>query len=489
MWGDKMLKKMFVIFIIIVMLFFNSVCFATDYDINSQDENADAGIMPFSTIDRSEVDDDANITIDYTYHGATQIYKGSLVVPNSIATLDSYCIFINQSGIPYIYTGTGAYDCYYLWRPVNYTASSFVYVGNSSGTLITSYKYYVYNEGSWSSGTQSFSSHSSSSNSILGVSPSGFLFSHNANVFYRKSEGSGIRYNTGSVTPSSFNEIHACLFYGTSPKLITLSDTTYKVALGTCCGDYTYDGGDNFVSVTNTICKSLYIYIYDVDKSTDVYKYYFSYSDAIKEYITWEDGTGYVLELPFDKAFLPDFFENGHYYSFAFSTSCVHTVKPPNSSVTYEYFDSASFSADLTSYGSGASIEGDKNDDMQQAVTDAINKNNQAIVDASNKQTEAIEKQHETSKSIWETIKEILSYLNPFSENFFAYKLVELIFDGIKSLLIPEDGFFGDFFDNLYKWFNEKLGFLFYPFELIIEILERIADINFSNPIFNIPNI
>lgn len=496
MWGDVMLKKILVIFMIAVMLFLNSICFATDYNIDNENENTDTGIMPLSTIDKSEIDENENMILDYTFHSESAIFNGSVSIPASIRRAhNSWCLFVLTNGNLMLFASDRAdYNCYYFahYSSSQYGTGFFYGVSDvsKSGFLSSGAYYYNYDVSTqeWSDKT-SFFTMPRSSKYIL---PSSFLYMSNAQVFF----STGGVYYSGSSSPQysdlkklEYNEVHSCVFYGKSPKLITLSDTTYKVALGTCCGDYTYDGNDFVASVTSTTCKSLFIYIYDMDKSTDVYKYYFSYSDAIKEYITWEDGTGYVLELPFDKAFLPDFFENGHHYSFAFSINCVHTVKPPNASYTYQYYDTASFSADLTSYGSGASIEGDKNDDMQQAVTDAINKNNQAIVDASNKQIEAIEKQHETSKSIWETIKEILSYLNPFSENFFAYKLVELIFDGIKSLFIPEDRFFGDFFDNLYEWFKEKLGFLFYPFELIIEILERIADINFSNPIFNIPNI
>lgn len=60
-------------------------------------------------------------------------------------------------------------------------------------------------------------------------------------------------------------------------------------------------------------------------------------------------------------------------------------------------------------------------------------------------QQEILKEQHNTSKGIFGTIKEILSYLNPFSENFFAYKLVGLILDGLKSLFVPSDGFFETF--------------------------------------------
>ncbi len=108
------------------------------------------------------------------------------------------------------------------------------------------------------------------------------------------------------------------------------------------------------------------------------------------------------------------------------------------------------------------------------------------------KQDEIISQQkelNETSKGIWDTLKDVLSYINPFSENFFVYKLIELLIDGLKSLFIPQDGFFDTFFSDLKNWFEERLGFLFYPFDLIIDVLSRMINLDFTEPVFKIPNI
>lgn len=54
-------------------------------------------------------------------------------------------------------------------------------------------------------------------------------------------------------------------------------------------------------------------------------------------------------------------------------------------------------------------------------------------------------------------LKNILSYINPLSEKFFAYKLVELLIDALKSLIVPDDmSFVTDFVDAL----ESKLGFI-----------------------------
>ena len=67
---------------------------------------------------------------------------------------------------------------------------------------------------------------------------------------------------------------------------------------------------------------------------------------------------------------------------------------------------------------------------------------------------------HETSKGIFATLKEVLSYINPFSENFFVYKLIDLLVNALKSLFIPRDDFFNTYFEELKTWFSDRLGFL-----------------------------
>ena len=69
------------------------------------------------------------------------------------------------------------------------------------------------------------------------------------------------------------------------------------------------------------------------------------------------------------------------------------------------------------------------------------------------------------------------------------YKLIELLLEALKSLFIPSNDFFDTFFTDLKDWFSARFGFLFYPFELIINLLNRILSINLSEPEFTIPNI
>lgn len=93
--------------------------------------------------------------------------------------------------------------------------------------------------------------------------------------------------------------------------------------------------------------------------------------------------------------------------------------------------------------------------------------------------TNKLDEQNKTSKSILGKIGDILSYLNPFSDNFFAYKLVELIINGLKSLFIP-DNF--DFLDSFKDTMSQKLGFIAsIPLQLIDFIID-LKDYAFSTP-------
>lgn len=96
------------------------------------------------------------------------------------------------------------------------------------------------------------------------------------------------------------------------------------------------------------------------------------------------------------------------------------------------------------------------------------------------KQTALLEEQNKTNKGIWDTIKEVLSYINPFSENFFVYKLIELLIEGLKSLFVPSEDFFTNWINNMNDWLSERLGALYYPVDLVVTFLDRIGNLGES---------
>lgn len=96
------------------------------------------------------------------------------------------------------------------------------------------------------------------------------------------------------------------------------------------------------------------------------------------------------------------------------------------------------------------------------------------------KQNALLEEQNKTNKGIWDTLKDVLSYINPFSENFFVYKLIELLIDGLKALFIPSEDFFNNFATDMNEWLSERLGILYYPIDLVVSFLEKISELGDS---------
>lgn len=109
---------------------------------------------------------------------------------------------------------------------------------------------------------------------------------------------------------------------------------------------------------------------------------------------------------------------------------------------------------------------------------DKINTNTDKIIESNNKTQEAIKEQTEVSKNIFEKIGDILSYINPFSPNFFVYKLIELLLEMLKSLFIPSDNFFNDWLVDMNDYFSDRFGILYYPIDLVIDFLTRVVNIS-----------
>lgn len=227
------------------------------------------------------------------------------------------------------------------------------------------------------------------------------------------------------------------------------------------------------------INKTIYLHI--CKKTVDVSGVNsFYYTDSVialsskgKYYESYEDGLVYYFSIPKDN--LSFTVSSGDKIIFYLSSSANNLGGPYSSDKPL--VDSSIF--DTKSFIIGQSYtEEDKQKDYQDKISSSLDD-----------QKHAIEENTKTNKSIFEKIGDILSFINPFSENFFGKKLVELILDGLKSLFVPEDGFFDTYFSDLKNWFSDRLGFLWTPFDIIIEILNKILNINFSEPIFHIPEI
>lgn len=72
----------------------------------------------------------------------------------------------------------------------------------------------------------------------------------------------------------------------------------------------------------------------------------------------------------------------------------------------------------------------------------------------------------------------------------FFTTLLDGIINGLKSLFIPDSGYFSSYFNELWDFFNDKLGILLYPLDLLLSILNRFVNLSDStNGLIHIPSI
>lgn len=104
-----------------------------------------------------------------------------------------------------------------------------------------------------------------------------------------------------------------------------------------------------------------------------------------------------------------------------------------------------------------------------QAVADAIDKQTEEIKDAVEEQTEEHRNMFER---LGDRISGFFSDLTNSIKGFFD-DLLTGILDGIKKLFIPEDGYFTEYFAAWDLWMTDHFGALYYPFDLMLDILNR----------------
>lgn len=90
---------------------------------------------------------------------------------------------------------------------------------------------------------------------------------------------------------------------------------------------------------------------------------------------------------------------------------------------------------------------------------------------AQDKINQSVQQGNELQKEANQTGKGILGKITDFFGSFF-----DNIINAFKSLFIPEDGYFSEFFNRLNDLFSEKLGFLYSPIDLFVEFLNTILN-------------
>ena len=119
----------------------------------------------------------------------------------------------------------------------------------------------------------------------------------------------------------------------------------------------------------------------------------------------------------------------------------------------------------------GAKI--DKGNEIGQEGNDIAEEGNKI----GEKGNEIAEKQAETSKNIFDKISDFFS-------GFFTG-----IINALKSVFIPEDGYFQDFFARLNDFFSQKLGMLYAPIGFFVDIMTAIGNADSVDPGIPFPGI
>lgn len=226
------------------------------------------------------------------------------------------------------------------------------------------------------------------------------------------------------------------------------------------------------------------------NKDKDVFNCDLNYSSPYYKCITDDNGilSEFWYEIPYSDMYS---FEKGQKFRFDIEYT------KPDDLIGYPLF--TSMEATIGSVTTEDKIHDDINKGFGElkvefeVSTDKIVEEQQKTQESINKQTEAIKESNETNKNIFQKIGDILNLLNPFSENFFAYKLIELLLEALKSLFIPSDDFFNNWLADLNTYFGDRFGILYYPFEVVIDFLTRFINacnsMSSSNAIINIPEL
>jgi len=88
------------------------------------------------------------------------------------------------------------------------------------------------------------------------------------------------------------------------------------------------------------------------------------------------------------------------------------------------------------------------------------------------------EKEKEEQKSFWEKVLDIPN------------QIISGLLDALKSLFIPSDGYFNNWIADMNTYFGDRFGIVYYPFELLIDFLTRIGNIQDSgNYTIHVPEL
>lgn len=184
---------------------------------------------------------------------------------------------------------------------------------------------------------------------------------------------------------------------------------------------------------------------------------------------------------------------NGHKYTYQYGTS--YRVNGVVSSIYFESTCTAEYQGGydyvLKKYGKYIGNEYLKSTDLTVTINKVRSAEEQQLIDEVKNGNKLQEKGNELQqegnnlqKEQNDISKGIFDKIADFFASFFSN-----LMDSIKGLFIPEDGYFSDYFSRLNDFFNEKLGILYTPIDVLVRILKGVSSIKRKTHVLNFPGL
>lgn len=456
----------------ILILFLILFLFLTFNPIEVKADNYSADEYVFrEVIDNGYDSETDTYSFDYRVYISSGLCEGTVYIPSSIYNYENWALWIN-GGVPNLLVSTSGSSFLYVRKYQNETRLVFDSFGN---VYLKNFRYYVYDN---STNTWTLSSSGSQSvfrTSFSNIQPNSIIYKKNMYINYSLSSD-----NTLSDTLMRIN-----------PHLartnLRLTNDSIRFYLGDFHGA-TYEL-DTVTEIRNLI--SILFTVRDLNTSENIigYENLLSYRD-----IEQDENGNYYIDVLFGNylnslqvgngdyliSVCPILRISDHYNIFGDSTFFdMTTLYETFDFYRYQYYESSGtgllvpVDAELNPINSSPVIDEPIEENENDNTVNAINELNSSIEEQTNAIVESIGVQRNIFQQIVDLPNTIISgFLNM-----------------LKSIFIPSDDFFSDFFSDLFDWFTDRLGFLSYPLELIVNILNRILNINFAEPILEIPNI
>lgn len=242
----------------------------------------------------------------------------------------------------------------------------------------------------------------------------------------------------------------------------------------------------NFVTFTFTPTRNmrtdeLYFYVHKLGNITDMYPFYYvsSSSTYIPASDTGQQGQVTAANTTVIKNVVTNISNTVSNISNQI-TNTTNTITNTITNTTNQIKEAVNQSANQISQtvtNTSNQIKDSVNqsaEKISQTVTNKVNEVNGTINSVGQKTQEKID---DTKKAVVDKLEDTKT------------GIITGIIDGLKSLFIPSDDFFKTWFDDMYSFFDDRLGFLMLPVDLLVNLIDMVVSADSSNAGIPFPEI